>query len=249
MRGMRRHGDKPFIGKKWKPSNADLSVIWSWKRPAIIEAMLSSNRHVLVMERGFIQPRFEWCSLAFDGMNGRGKFAPAGDGGERWERCFAHHLRPWRTEPGDYALLIGQVPNDSALHGQDIVQWVSEQAARLLKLGLPVVYRPHPLHPTPCPEGATLSTGTLEEDFERADRVVTFNSTTAVEAVLAGIPTVISDIGSVAYPMASHEVEEPLVRPDRTAWCHDLAWRQWTIEEFASGEAWEHVKQVLENES
>lgn len=245
MKGMRRHGVRPFIGKKWKPSDADLAVLWSWKRPDVTAAMLGSGRHVIIMERGFIQPRNEWVSLAVDGFNNRGRFAPAPDGGKRWERLFSHHMKPWQTG-GDYVLLIGQVPGDMALNGTDMVSWAQEQTNRLVKLGHRVAYRPHPELPTPCPLGATLSTGSLAGDLSGAERVVAFSSTTAVEAVLAGIPTVVCDEGSVAYPMASHSVEDPIIRPDRTIWAHDLAWRQWSLAELASGEAWAHVRQAIQ---
>src|SRR5690606_13213794 len=120
-----------YIGRRLKASDADIAVVWSWKRPATIQTILSSGRHVLVMERGFIHPRAEWTSLAVDGFNGRGKFAPAPDNGERWERLFSHHLKPWRTGGGDYALVIGQVPNDAAMWGSDIVAWAQETTDRL----------------------------------------------------------------------------------------------------------------------
>ncbi len=245
IKGMRRNGVRAYIGPSKRPTNSDIAVLWSWKRDAITKAFLSSGRHVLVMERGFIHPRVEWASLAVDGFNGRGRFRPAPDNGERWERLFSHHLKPWRTEPGDYALVIGQVPGDTALGGCDIVEWAERTTAELLKLGHRVVYRPHPERPTPCPEGAELSTGTLDEDLRNADRVVCYNSTAAVESILAGVPTVICDRGSVAYPMAAHNVSEPLVRPDRTKWCHDMAWRQWSLEEFENGDAWQHVAPLL----
>jgi hypothetical protein len=245
---MEKHGIDASIGSAHKPSSADIAVLWSWKRPAIIKTMLGTGRHLLIMERGFIQPRNKWVSLAVDGFNNRGRFAPASDNGERWERLFAHHLRPWR-EGGDYALLVGQVPGDTALNGSDIVAWTREKAAQLLDLGHKVVYRPHPEKPTPCPAGATLSKGALAEDLSGAERVVTFSSTTAVEAVLAGIPTVVFDEGSVAFPMSSHDIAAPLVRPDRTRWCHDLAWRQWSMEELSNGIAWAHVKQVFDDKS
>jgi hypothetical protein len=242
--GMEKHGVTTSHGRRNKTSDADMAVMWSWKQKRLIEHMQATGRHLLVIERGFIQPRNEWFSLTLDGFNGRGKFAPAGDKGERFERHFSHHLKPW-IDGGEYALVIGQVPRDSALHGADIVAWARQKTEELLRAGQRVVYRPHPLTFTPCPEGAELSTGSLKEDFAKASCVVTFNSTTAVEAVLAGIPTVISDIGSVAYPMASHEIGEPLRRPDRTAWCHDLAWRQWKLEELEDGTAWEHVRRAL----
>lgn len=244
MRGMKKGGVEVFIGSAYKASSADIAVLWSWKRPAIIKAMQDTGRDLLIMERGFIQPRNEWVSLAVNGFNNRGRFAPASDNGERWERLFAHHLRPWR-DGGDYALLIGQVPGDAALNGKDIVAWAREQTARLVARGHKVVYRAHPEKPTPCPDGALPSTGSLAEDLAGAAMVVTFSSTTAVESVLAGIPTVVYDEGSAAYPMASHDVSGPLVRPDRTKWCHDMAWRQWSIEELKDGTAWTFVKKVL----
>lgn len=148
--------------------------------------------------------------------------------------------------PGDYSLVIGQVPNDSAFWGTVIVAWAQATTDRLKGLGHRVVYRPHPEAETPCPLGAELSTGSLAEDFEHADRVVTYNSTTAVEAVLAGLPTVIHDHGSVVYPMALHDVAEPRIRPDRTKLCHDLAWRQWLLEEFRNGAAWMHIAPLLQ---
>lgn len=243
--GMEKHGVRTSRGRRNKQSDADMAVMWSWKQKRLIEHMQSNGRHLLVIERGFIQPRNEWFTLTVDGFNGRGMFAPARDEGERFQQYFAHHLKPWREDEGEYALVIGQVPGDSALHGTDIVSWAQQKANELLRLGQRVIYRPHPLAFTPCPKGAELSSRSLDQDFAQASCVVTFNSTTAVEAVLAGIPTVISDIGSVAYPMASHEIDEPLRRPDRTAWCHDLAWRQWKLEELADGTAWEHVRQVL----
>ena len=206
--------------------------------------MLKSGRHVLIMEMGFLQPRIQWVSLAVDGFNNRGKFAPAPDNGERWERLFADRLKPWR-DGGSYILLVGQVPGDTALNGIDMVTWAQEKTDQLLALGHDVVYRPHPKKPTPCPIGARLSTGTLADDLAGAERVVAYSSTTCLESVLAGIPTVVYDEGSIAYPMCSHDVADPLIRPDRTKWCHDMAWRQWTPAELADGTAWAHVRQAL----
>lgn len=75
--------------------------------------------------------------------------------------------------------------------------------------------------------------------------VVSFNSSTDVEATLAGVPAVITDVGSLSYPVAAHSVFDPVVTPDRTNWGHQMAWRQWTLAELRSGEAWDHVRQLL----
>ncbi len=242
---MARDGVRTTARRRNRPTPADVAVVWGWRQTRMHEPILCSGRCVVIIERGFIQPRKEWYSLAVNGFNGRGRFAPSPDNGERWEKHFAHHLKPWREVGEGYALLIGQVPGDAALHGLDMAEWAQRMTTELLRLGHRVVYRPHPKGPTPCPSGAEISNRSLEQDLAGASRVVVYNSTTAVESVLAGIPTVTMDIGSVAYPMASHDLSAPLVCPDRTKWCHDMAWRQWTLEELENGAAWNHIKPLV----
>jgi hypothetical protein len=242
---MMRDGVRTVARRRNRPTPADVAVVWGWRQSRMHEPMLRSGRCIIVIERGFIQPRSEWYSLAVNGFNGRGQFAPSQDNGERWERHFAHHLKPWRESDEGYALLIGQVPGDAALHGLDIVAWAQRTTSELVRLGHRVVYRSHPNRMTPCPDGAERSGKSLEQDLAGASRVVVYNSTTAVESVLAGVPTVTMDIGSVAYPMASHDLDAPLVRPDRTKWCHDMSWYQWTLEELEDGTAWEYLKPLV----
>ena len=242
---IKNDGYKAIKGKLDRASDSDVAIIWSWKQKNLISEMKRKGKHILVLERGFIQPRNEWYSLALDGFNNRGRFIDAQDNGERWNEFFSGYLKPWRYNEDSYALLIGQVPNDASLHGVDIVEWAQDQTDRLCKIGVDVVYRPHPECETPCPIGATLSSSSLQNDLKNAGRVVTFCSTTAVEAVLAGIPVVVEDMGSVAWPMSSHRVEDDLIRPDREKWCHDLSWRQWRFEELADGTAWNYIKTLL----
>jgi hypothetical protein len=244
--GMKRHGVLAFKAKKDEPADSDIAVVWSWKQHRLIEGMLSAGRHVLVMERGFLPNRREWCSLALDGFNGRGRFPPPADGGERWEKHFAHLLKPWRQTEGEYVLMIGKGQNDVSLHGADFRAWANAQTELLRKAGHRVVYRQHPDRPTPCPPGAELSTGSLQSDLGGASFVVSFNSSTDVEAILAGIPAVITDVGSLAYPVASHSLSEPILRPDRSRWCKEMAWRQWTLDELRNGEAWDHFRPLLQ---
>lgn len=215
--------------------------MWSWKQQALIGHAKSNAFDLLVMERGFLQPRNKWVSLTWNGFNGRGEFPKALDNGERWDRHFGHLLQPWKKTAGKRALLIGQVPGDASLHGIDIIDWLDQTAVELVGLGFTVNFRPHPSAPIPTPLHTVYQKNTLAEDFEYCDFVVTFSSTTAVEAIIAGKPAVVMDDGSVAAPMASRSLSEPLVYPDRTKWCHDLAWRQWRLSELADGSAWKHA--------
>jgi hypothetical protein len=254
MTGMRRYGIEPYYGKHDQPCGSDIAVLWGWKQNRVIEDAQKRGTHVLIMERGFIQPRMEWCSLAFDGLNGLGKFAPAEDKGERWEKYFSYHLQPWREDQKGYALLIGQVPSDASLHGLDIYQWLQQMADAVRERGWEPLYRPHPdvvkkynndLSKMPVPSGCKVSSGTLEEDLNGAAFCVIYASTTAVESVLAGVPAVITSPSSIAYDMGSHDLDKPFYYPDRTQWCYDMAWRQWTVDEFQDGSAWSHVRKAI----
>jgi hypothetical protein len=111
---------------------------------------------------------------------------------------------------------------------------------------LPVKFRPHPKaiekgfrH---APIGTQPCAGTLGDALDRAAVAVTWNSNAGVDAVLAGVPLVTMDDGSMAREVSSHRIGA-LARPDRTAWAHRLAWKQWTIAEIMSGAALEHLLQ------
>lgn len=79
------------------------------------------------------------------------------------------------------------------------------------------------------PENVSISSSPLAEDFSRAQLVVVYNSAAGVESVLEGIPTVTFDEGAMAWPVAAHNLDDPPIAPDRTKWCHDLAWTQWFL--------------------
>lgn len=234
-------GHETGTGRHDEPDDADMFVMWSWKQPNLIRHHLETGKPLLVLERGYIQPRRQWVSLTWNGFNGRGAFPGAADGGERFRHHHAHLLKPWRRNAAGPVLLVGQVPDDAALGGADIRAWASATAARLVDGGFEVIYRPHPEAMTPAPPGCQLSRADLATDLERCGRVVTFNSTTAVEAVMAGVPTWVLGDGSVAAPVAARDLDEEFHFPDRTAWCHDLAWRQWRMAELADGSAWRHA--------
>jgi hypothetical protein len=85
----------------------------------------------------------------------------------------------------------------------------------------------------------------LAEDLTGAAQVVTYNSTAGVETVLAGVPTVATDQGAMAWPMCTHLVDAKPLRPDRTEWMHKLAWTGFRPREIESGFMWAHLKEAL----
>lgn len=220
-----------------KPQTA---ACWGWR---IGKTLRDAGADVLVMERGYLGDRFKWTSLGWNGLNGYASFPEIpDDGGERFNTYFPGLMKPWRTNGGDYVLLIGQVPGDASLKGQDLRPWYAKTAQQAqMRYEIPVVFRPHPLaarrggvYVVP---GTRMQHGSLAEALSKAAVVVSFNSNTTVESVLAGVPTVCMDRGSMAFDMCSHEVQAPLVTPDREQWAHQLAHRQFLLSEIRSGAA------------
>lgn len=239
--GLQRRGWQTQMSFTADP--CDLLVCWGVRRQADIARQKTVGGEVCILERGYLGDRFAWTSVSFGGgLNGRGEFrGPYGDA-SRFERHFSHLLRAWRTDPSGYALLIGQVPGDMSIRGVDIGRWYHETHDALVVAGWRVLFRPHPLAGRYRQQFAGLSTveGSLSEALAGAALCVTFNSNTGVEAVLAGVPTLAMDRGSMAWDMAGHAVGQ-VVTPDRADWARRLAWRQWSLDEIRSGECAERV--------
>jgi hypothetical protein len=246
--GLERHGyDTAIVPKgSMPPEGSPFIVCWGWREG---RRLREAGYNVLVMERGYVGDRYQWTSLGWNGLNGRATWNAPADNGERFERNFGHLLKPWKEDRSGYALLIGQVRGDAALQGIVIDHWYLEAADAIKRAGYSLKFRPHPEALRRGIAGNALMScrlnGTLEEALDGASCVVTYNSNTGVEAALAGVPVIAIDKGSMAWPVASHGIDQPLVTPDRTEWCRRMAWRQWTEDEIASGLAWEHVGEVL----
>lgn len=236
-RGLERHGVLCAYGHYDTPTvrEHDFAVIWG--APSKQPAIAAASPRLLIMERGHLPDREVYASCGWGGLARRGRYPTANDGGARWRALFGQLLQPWRTGDG-YALLIGQVEGDAALGSLDLRAWIHDQIDGLTALGWEVRFRPHPL--------AQRSRTSLAEDLAGAALCVTYNSTAGVEAVLAGVPTVTLDEGAMAWEVSGHALDE-LVRPDRERWAHNLAWTSWTVEEIASGLAWEHLAPIMED--
>jgi len=237
-RGLARHGFKVVYGRRNSFKHTDLLVVWSTRNQQLIQAQLATGREVCILERGYIGDRFKWTSVSFGGgLNGRATFRGPFEDGSRWDKHFSHLMQPWSDRPDGYALLLQQVPGDMSLRGVDI-----ETFYKRVKGVFPgVKVRAHP-NRRPC-HGAAYDgmLTSLQDDLAGARLAITWNSNSGVDAVLAGVPTIAMDKGSMAWDVAGHALETP-GRPDRTRWAHAMAWKQWAYIELESGYCWETVR-------
>ena len=236
--GLRRFGIDVINGNA-RGCHTHYVACWGWRNG---KELRDRGHDVLVMERGYLGDRFSWTSLAWNGLNGKGDFGTQpDDNSARFNTHFT--MTPWRETPGEYVLVMGQVPGDASLQGKNLMPWYESVAFLAASAyGLPVHFRRHPKAAqrgiTQKPRHTIPSTGTLDEALAKAHVVITYNSNSGVDAVLAGVPTITMDYGSMAWDMSGHQVGDYL-KPDRTEWAAKLAWKQWSIDEIRTGVALE----------
>lgn len=223
--------------------NYEIAVCWGWRKGL---KEFSKGKQVLVMEHGYMIDRNEWISLGWNGLNNNADFLNKDVPNDRWERLFKSYMKPWKTG-GEYILLCGQVPGDMSLKRRNLTRWygeVAQLASRAYKL--PVVWRPHPLdkkNRTLTIKNTTMDVGTpLEESLKGAAAIMAFNSNSLINGVMAGVPPIAFDEGTMVWDLAAKNYE-PLKRLDREDWGRKMGYTQWNLEEIANGTAIKHIFQ------
>lgn len=236
-KGMERNGVTVYLCHEHNQVKTKNVCFWGWRAN-----VHHQKRNKIIMERGYIGDRFYWTSVATNGLNGLGGFHHVSPDPKRFAEHFEGLYKPWNPD-GEYILIIGQTPGDASLRGKKLEPWYTHMALRCQSIfpGVPVLFRQHP---NLTKRGVTQSiaftkpsTGTLEEALKDAKLVITFNSNTAVDALLAGKPTYVEDNGSMCYSVTNHKLdeinfEEP---PNRRKFLEQLAWCQYSPEEIADG--------------
>ena len=240
-------------GFEYKPS--DVAVIMgvykkyiplSFPRGNVFQQQRSKNLDVIVLETGYINRgdgENHHYAAGFNGLNGRADFRNHDSPDDRAKKLGVE-LKQWRS--GKHILLCGQVPWDAAVDNSDHKIWLLAATERLRSYSQrPIRFRPHPLARKAIPSipGTELSSKSLKEDLADAHCVVTYNSNTAVDALLDGVPVFAHDKGSMCWEVANKSLISVDVpnKPDRTQWLNDLAYSQWTPQEMSEGETWRHL--------
>ena len=237
----------------WKYEPSEVAVVFgvyksrvpaSFPRGQIIAQQRSKNKAVIVLETGYLNRgdgENHHYAAGWNGLNGRADFNNLDSPQDRADKLGVE-LKPYTT--GEDILLCGQVPWDASVEHSDHIAWLHETAKKLKRITKrTVVFRPHPLALLPPIDGCGYSTGPLEHELPFAHCVVTYNSNSGVDALIAGKPVYAADKGSMVWHSCMrdiHDVDDPW-NPDRRQWLNDLAYCQWNLEEMKSGEAWRHL--------
>ena len=161
-------------------------------------------------------------SLVWNGHGRRGDHKiPERVTADRWEK-HGITLEPYKH--GSRVILCGQTEPYSP-HWRRIEDWYASVKA--------THFRPHPA-------GGNPNLLPVAPDFSDCRAAVVLNSSVGVQAVMAGVPTITMDEGSMAWDVTGHSLDD-IRTPDRRPWCHFLAWTQWSHDEIREGKPIEHL--------
>ena len=85
----------------------------------------------------------------------------------------------------------------------------------------------------------------LEDAMMKTDVVIGHSTTALFDSIKEGKPTICTDPLNACAPVCSSWVNGELFRGDRTEWLHSMSYKQWSLGEIASGEAWDSLKDIL----
>lgn len=231
----------------------DVAVIfggikYAYRRTWVKQTVLDRHhgRRLLMVESAFLW-RGEYYQVGWGGTAGHADFNTFA--ATSLDRAFALGLpvKSQRLRPDGPVVVIGQLPRDVQVQDTDHKAWCRDTVDYYRAQGLPVIFRPHPKVDSRGEYGVDprfFDSRSLAEVLEDARAVVTWNSTTGVESVLAGVPTIAMDRGSMAYDVAAHDLDTLDHVPGRGVWLARLAYAQWTLDEMRAGLPWRHLNRA-----
>ena len=224
----------------------------------LLGAHLQAGRHFMFFDKSYMD-RANYVRVSLDAWQPTAYFRRQSPP-DRFER-FGLKVEPRKSTNADMEVIFaGSSQKYCNFHDLGDATEYAERVIRKIKkkTSRPVVYRPKPSwavhHPDECRpiDGTRFSVpGTpIREELANCHLLVTHGSNAAVDALLAGVPVMV--LGSNIFSSMSmgedyRMIEAPYFPADdeRLQFFHDLAYCQWTLDEFRSGEAWADLRRTL----
>ncbi len=160
--------------------------------------------------------------------------------------------KPFQFNKNGHVLVCGQMPGDAAhnLDEDGLKAFFENTIAEIRKnTNKKIVWRPHPSAQFAITGADETSTKEqLADDLAGCAFMVTYNSTSGIGALLAGVPVFCSDTAFYKELANDLDFEIPVQYPeekDFTDFFSRLAYGQWTLEEITSGDALKFIQYAL----
>lgn len=262
--GVRTHGHETAsyaLGQLEEPGDYDVAVMVGVKSKELFRAHHRAGKRVIYLDKGYSRAKsispvrgWEYWRVSIDRHHPTSFLRVQSQPSDRW-RKLGLRMAKWQKNRTGHIVLAGSSAKYHDFYGiKDPTAYMAQivRAISRSEPNTPMLYRPKPSWHDAVPiEGTQFSppTATIMDALEGARLLVTHGSNACFEAVLLGVPCIILG-DAVAAPISSTvlgDLQKPRLakEPEREQWASNLAYWQWTSEEFASGEAWEFLGRAL----
>lgn len=193
----------------------------------------------IMLEEAYVK-RGQYWAVGIGGLARKGLYIHSGMDLNRVDKVMTYKPFTWS---GEQILLCKQLERDAnvGIPSVEYRHWLDDMGSRLGKLPYPVQVREHP---------RVLRSIPIEKALEDTRLLVTYSSTSAVDAALAGVPFYVEAEHAPLYELGLSKLEDidgPLPDHDKQREIlNNMANGQWTQDEMQSGVCWDHYEQVLE---
>jgi len=211
------------------PKGTDIFLSWRFKLIPNLAHVAAQGTVIVCLDLGYFdESKFERFTVSINGVHG---LSMPVDAIAKMPARPKPRLHAWR-KGGQFIQIIAP-GHPSARKASDIAAakiihpeaWAQKTACAASRVfGKPAKIR---YHPRKLPPGEARPPP-LDSTFEETFCSVTYASTTAIQTVIAGVPTVVMHPRSPAFVMGSPNLEA--VRPrGRREWLHDLSYREYDM--------------------
>lgn len=265
LAGAKYHGDDgrviPLSSDKSAIPECEVAVMVGVKSRELYQSYWNAGTHVVYLDKGYSRhgaegpiPIWEYWRVSVDDHHPTAYLMNVKRPPDRWKRL-GLKVYPWRDrESARHIVFAGSSAKYHAFYGlKDPTAYAKQVIKALAPLGREIIYRPKPSWKEAVEiKGSTFNKAkeaSIYDVLEGAYCLVTHGSNAVFEAMLMGIPSVVLG-NAVARPISSTTLEEarkPRCASDELRYqlLYNLAYMQWTMEEFASGEAWATIRPRL----
>lgn len=269
--GAAKHGDIVVLEKQTEFTGAtpydgggNIGLARACKR--IMEAYLQAGKHFLLFDKGYWGRNVYW-RVSVDGWQPNKYFRRFSRGTDRLERLvreFGFTFKDRREVDADAPILFaGSCQNYANFLGLGDVNEYNlsvlnniraNSLRRIIYRPNPSWYRKHndefkPIHKQ-VPKTDLSVDGNFIASIEGSHLVVTHGTGAAVTATQYGVPSLVIGDGvakSISMGPEWNKIEEPYfpLAKERWQFYADLAYCQWTTDEFVNGVAWQEIRDIL----
>lgn len=260
LQGVRRHGHTTEtipLGTENRIGTYDVAVMVGVKSRELFNTHRTAGVPVIYMDKGYSRHKaengrkgWEFWRVSVDHHHPTDRLATITMPSDRWDRL-GFRIKPWRpVSKAGPIILAGSSAKYHEFYGLKEPTTFAKDLVRDIRAvsNRPIVYRPKPSWREAVPLKKTAFSRlpeTLDDLLKTAHVLVTHGSNACFEAMLAGVPSVVTgagvtrDLGSI--DIAEVEAPQMCSDPARLRLFHNLAWFQWTASEMASGAAWDFI--------